>query len=77
MTQEEAIKRTSELLQKICHDDKDSLEQIRKMEVEKDVGFFIAALEQLRLSCVGLKQIISNQITKEQIAKNNELSLFL
>ena len=58
MTQEEAIKRTSEFLQKIFHDDKDSLEQ-------------------LRLSCVGLKQIISNQITKEQIAKNNELSLFL
>lgn len=64
MTQEEAIKRTSEFLQKIFHDDKDSLEQIRKMEREKNVGFFIAALEQLRLSCVGLKQIISNQITR-------------
>ncbi len=77
MTQDEAIKRTSTFLQKIFHDDKDSLEQIRKMEGEKDVGFFIDALEQLRLSCEGLKQIISNQITKEQIAKNNELSLFL
>lgn len=77
MTQDEAIKRTSEFLQKTVHDDKDSVELIRKMEREKDVGFFIAALEQLRLSCVGLKQIISNQITKEQIAKNNELSLFL
>lgn len=69
MTQDEAIKRTSEFLQKIFHDEKDSLEQLRKMEEKKDVGFFIAALEQLRLSCVGLKQIITNQITKEQIAK--------
>lgn len=77
MTQDEAIKRASTFLQKIFHDDKDSLEQIRKMERKKDVGFFIAVLEQIRLSCVGLKQIISNQITKEQIEKNNELSLFL
>lgn len=77
MTQDEAIKRTSIFLQKIFHDDEDSLEQIRKLEEKKDVVFFINALEQLRLSCVGLKQIISNQITKKQIAKNNELLRFL
>lgn len=77
MTQDEAIKRASTFLQKIFHDEKDSLEQIRKMEGEKDIVFFIDALEQIRLSCEGLKQIISNQITKEQIAKNNDLLRFI
>lgn len=61
MTQEEAIKRASTFLQKIFHDDKDALALIREREKRKDADAFIAALDQIRLSCEGLKQIISNQ----------------
>lgn len=77
MTQDEAIKRASIFLQKIFHDDEDSLVRIQKNEEKKDVVFFIATLDQIRLSCEGLKQIISNQITKEQIEKNKDLLRFL
>lgn len=61
MTQDEAIKRASIFLQKILHDDEDAIAFIREREKEKDVEGFIAALDQIRLSCEGLKQIISNQ----------------
>lgn len=61
MTQDEAIKRASAFLQKILHDDEDALAIIRREEERKQADFFIMALEQIRLSCVGLKQIIENQ----------------
>lgn len=61
MTQEEAIKRASVFLQKILHDDEDSIALIREREKKMDADAFIAALDQIILSCEGLKQIISGK----------------
>lgn len=61
MTQDDAIRKTSMFLQKIFHDDKDSLAIIRVAEKEHDIYNLTSALDQLERTCKELKQGLWNK----------------
>ena len=57
MTKEEAIKKSSKLLQMAFGDaNEENLAIIKTAEKEKDVDFFVCALSQLEKTCVELRK---------------------
>lgn len=61
MTQDEAIKRTSRLLQRIFHDYEEGIAVIRVAEKERDIDNLTSALDQLIMTCNELKQGLWNK----------------
>ena len=62
MTQKEAIKKSSKLLQMAFGDaNEENLAIIKAAEKEKDVDFFACALDQLEKTCIELRKSLLSQ----------------